>query len=85
MEIDAETTVKHQSESRETCESVVHRSKQEGEVKDTIRRPTESTNLGPQGLREPGAPTREHAGAGPRPLHICGKCTTFLHVGPLTS
>ena len=46
-------------------------------VKDTKRRPTDSTNLGPWGLTEARPPTREHTGAGPRPLG--------LRVGPLTS
>ena len=36
-------------------------------VKDTTSRPTEPTNLGPWGLTETEAPTKEHAWAGPRP------------------
>jgi hypothetical protein len=50
-----------------TCERMGDRTEQAGEIKDTTRRPTESTNMGPWGLTEPGPPTREHAGAGPRP------------------
>jgi hypothetical protein len=38
-----------------------------GEVKDTTRRPIVSTNLGPSGLTEIRPPTKEYAGAGPRP------------------
>jgi hypothetical protein len=39
-----------------------------GEIKDTTRRPTESTNLDPWGFTETGPPAKEHAEAGPRPL-----------------
>jgi hypothetical protein len=38
-------------------------------IKDTTRRPTESTNLGPEGLTETEPPTKEHAWAEPRPLN----------------
>ena len=37
-------------------------------VKDTIRRPKESTNLGPRKLTETEPPTKEHAMSGPK-LH----------------
>ena len=41
------------------------------EVKDTTRKPTESTNLGPWWLTETEPPTKEHAQAGPRlPAHV---------------
>lgn len=40
-------------------------------VKDTIRRPAESTNLGPWELTVTELPTTEHAWAGPRlPAHM---------------
>lgn len=35
-------------------------------VRDSTGKPTESTNLGPQSLRENGMPTRDHAWEGPR-------------------
>lgn len=35
-------------------------------VKITTRKPTESTNLAPQGIMETDLPTREHAQDGPR-------------------
>ena len=57
MEVDAETTA-----NRRTGIEV-----SKTRVNTTTRRPTESTNLGPQELTEPRLPTREHAGAGPRP------------------
>ena len=39
------------------------RTEQARGVKDTTRRPTESTNLGPWGLTDTEPPTKEHAGA----------------------
>jgi hypothetical protein len=55
------------SNIRESCGRVGGRSEQIRGVKDTTRRPTEPTNLGPWGLTETGPPTREHAEAGPGP------------------
>jgi hypothetical protein len=61
-------TFKHQVELGESCGRVGGRIEQAGErVKDTTRRPTESTNLSPGGLTETEPPTKEHAGDGPRP------------------
>ena len=70
-------TAKHEPELRESCGRLGDTSEQVRGVKDTKRRPTDSTNLGPWGLTEARPPTREHTGAGPRPLG--------LRVGPLTS
>ena len=53
------------------------------EVKDTTRRSTESTNLGPWGLPET-EPNKDHKWAVPRPPHICNRVQLDLHVGPLT-
>ena len=55
-------------------------------VKDTTRRPTESTNLGTQGLTETEPPTKEHAGAGASPSpHVFGVDVQLgLHGCPLT-
>ena len=39
----------------------------EPEVKDTIRKPTESANLGPWWFIDNERPTKEHAEAGARP------------------
>jgi hypothetical protein len=64
-------TVKHKIELRESCGR--NRGRIEGvrEVKDTTRRPRGSSNLGPWDLTEPEPPTKEHAGAGPRPsVHL---------------
>ena len=50
---------------------VEERDRSEPVRRDTSRRPTESTNLGPWGLTEPQPPSRELAGAGPRsPTHL---------------
>ena len=70
-------TAKHQVEPGESCGRVRDRSWQAGGVKDTTRRPTESTNLKSWSLTEPGPPTREHARARPRPLHIRNKCAAL--------
>jgi hypothetical protein len=64
-------TAKYQAELGESYGRVGDRSEQTRGVKDTIIRPTETTNLGAWGLTEPGPPTREHAGAEPRtPKHL---------------
>jgi hypothetical protein len=54
---------KHQVEPEESCERVGDSSKQIKDIKDTIKRPSKSTNLGPWGLTVPGATKREHTGA----------------------
>jgi hypothetical protein len=41
-----------------------------GGVKDTTRRPTDSTSLGLQGLPEAASPTREYVGAGCSKLQL---------------
>ena len=60
-------TFKHQVELGESCGRVGGRIEQAGErVKDTTRRPTESTNLSPWVLTETEPPNKEHAVGGPR-------------------
>ena len=66
-------TVKRQKELRESCGRVEGRSERARGVKDTIRRPTESTNLDPWGLTETKPPTKEHALNGPRSLTTCSR------------
>jgi hypothetical protein len=56
------TTAKHQAEPGESYGRVEDRNEQVGGVKNTIRRSTESTNLGPWGFTEPGPPTSKHTG-----------------------
>jgi hypothetical protein len=46
---------------------VGNRIERAGGVKDTTRRPTESTKLGPWVLTEAESPSKEYAGARPRP------------------
>ena len=54
-------------------------------VKDTTRRPTESTNLDPWGLTVAEIPTKEHSRAGPSSSYIfIADVQLDLHVGPLT-
>jgi hypothetical protein len=56
-------------------------------VKDTMRRATESTNLGPWGLTEPGTPTRKLVGAGtrPHPYPFVVNVQLGFHVGHRTN
>ena len=64
-------TGKHQEELRESCGRMGARIELPGGVKDTTRRHTESTNLGPLRLTEPEPQIKEHAGFGPRsPTHL---------------
>jgi hypothetical protein len=68
MEADTEgLTAKHQAEPRESYGRVGNRTEQVRGVKGSTRRSTKSTNLRLWGLTEPGPPSREHRGAGPRP------------------
>ena len=64
-------TAKHEPELRESCGRLGDTSEQVRGVKDTKRRPTDSTNLGPWGLTEARPPTRERAGVNLDPLHFC--------------
>jgi len=60
-------TPKHQEVLKKSCERVGDRIKQAREVKDTTRSPTESTNLGPEGLRDLTInPLVQHSRAGHR-------------------
>jgi hypothetical protein len=59
-------TAKCQTELRESFGRVGDRTERAGGVKDTTRKPTESTKLSPWGLTETEPPTREHTGAAPR-------------------
>jgi hypothetical protein len=49
--------------------------------KDTTKRPKELTNLGSWGLTETESPTKEHAGARSKPLHICSRCAAWSSCG----
>ena len=49
-------------------------------MKDTIRRPTEPTDLGPRGLTETETP-----GLNLGLLHICSRCGTWSYLGPPTT
>lgn len=50
-------------ELKESCRRVRERIEKARRVKETIRRPIESTSLGLWWLTEAGPPTREHEGA----------------------
>jgi hypothetical protein len=54
-------------------------------IKDTTRKPAESTHLGPWGLTETEPPSREHAWdrlSLPHPhTHICNKCAVWSPYG----
>jgi hypothetical protein len=75
-------------ELRESRGGVRERTEEAGGVKDTTRRPTESTTLSPWELTETEATTKEHSGAGssstccPTPFVV--DMQLGLHVGPLT-
>lgn len=60
---------KHQAELVESCRRVGDRIEQAGEVKDTTRKHTVSTNLDPWQLTETEPLTKQLAGAGRRPLY----------------
>ena len=77
-------TAKHQEELGESCERVRDKTEQARGVKDTTRRPTESTNLDPEELTESELPTKEHAGAESRtPNILVTDVQLGLHVCPL--
>jgi hypothetical protein len=61
MEADAETPAKHQAEPGKSFWRRGRRIEGDRGVEDTTRKPTDSTNLGPQGLTETEPTTREHA------------------------
>jgi hypothetical protein len=56
-------TAKNQVDLRESCGRVGDGSEQARGIKNTTKRPAESINLDPWGLKQSGPPTREHAGA----------------------
>ena len=60
-------TAEHQAHLGESCGRVRDRTEQARGVKDTMRRPTESTTLGPWELKETGPSAKEHAETGPIP------------------
>ena len=74
METDAETHSQRTSGHERVMWKPQGRIETASVVKDTTRRPTESTNLSPWGLTETELPTKEHAEPGPRSPH------TFLNV-----
>jgi hypothetical protein len=59
-------TANHQADFVETCGRVRGRIEGTGVVKDTTKRLTEPTNLGPWGLMETEPSTKKHAWTGPR-------------------
>lgn len=60
----------------EACRTMRDRIGQDGGVKDTTRRPEDSTNQGPWGLTEADLPTKDHAVAGPRsPMYLQQVCS----------
>ena len=61
-------TAKHQAVFGESSVYVRDRIEQTGGVKDTTGRHTESTSVHSWGLTKTEPPTKDHAGAGPRPL-----------------
>jgi hypothetical protein len=54
-------TAKHQAELKKLCGRVLDKIEGAEVVKDTTRRPIESTNLGLWGLKETEPPNIEHA------------------------
>ena len=71
----------------ESCRREVEQDEQARGVKDTTRRPTESTSLSLCELTETELPTKEHAGTRPSPPHapiFVADVQVGLHVGPLT-
>ena len=61
----------HQVVLSESCGRVEDRIEQTRRVKDTTRRPTKSTNLGPLGLRDGTTNQKSMQGLDLGPLHIC--------------
>ena len=78
--------------SGESCDRTGDRGEQARGAKDTTRRPTESTSLGPWGLTETEPPTKEHTWARPSSLpppththtHVAGM-QFGLHASPSTT
>ena len=61
----------HQTQWRESCGRGRERIEGAGEVKNTTRRPTELTNVGPWGLTETEPSTEGHGWTGTRsPTHM---------------
>ena len=58
---------KHQAKHGKSCGRVGDRIERSRGAKDTVKRPTEATNLSPLGLTETTLPTKERAGARPKP------------------
>ena len=76
METDAETDSQTIGEACDSCGRVEGRNEGPELVKDSTRRPTVLTNLGPWGLTKTEPPTKEHAWTGPRTLsHIQKMCS----------
>jgi hypothetical protein len=68
------------------CVRIADRTEQGKEVKDSTRRPTETTNLGTWGITEPGTLlTRKHTEAGPRSHTSIANVRFGVHAVPLTS
>lgn len=60
-------TAIHQAELGESCRRLRESTEHTGGVKDTTRRSTESTTVGPSWFMESEPSTKEHTGAGPNP------------------
>jgi hypothetical protein len=71
-------------EHRESCERVRNRIEQAGEVKDIIRRPTESPDLGPWGSQNLGHQPKSTHGLDLGPHTFVANVQFGLHVCPLT-
>ena len=79
------TIAKHQAELRESCGRVQGSTEGAGGVKDTIRRPTESTNLGLWWLTDAEPSTKSNEGTEPRPLYtFVVDMQLGFHMSPLT-
>jgi hypothetical protein len=66
-------TDKHWTEVRDSFGRVERRIEVLEGDKNSIGRPTESTNLDPWGLSETEPPTKEHTLVGLRPQNICSR------------
>ena len=83
------SAVKHQAEPGKSCWRVIELIEDQVEwargIKDSTRRPPETTNLGPWGLTEIGPPTKEHAALpSPPPLHLSHMCIWSSCMSPKT-
>lgn len=71
-------TAKHEVEVKKSCGRLRVMIEGTGGVKNTIRRRTETNNLGPWGLTETEPQTKEHSWTDLAPLHICSISENFV-------